>query len=50
MARKLSNYGVNTKRPTVKKRTSIGNGFLSKSMMNKHKRRSHKQYRGQGRI
>ena len=49
MAKRASNYGTNTKRESIPKRTSIGNGFLSKSMMNKHKRRSHKAYRGQGR-
>lgn len=31
------------------KGTSIGNGMLSRSTMNKHKKRSFKKYRGQGR-
>jgi hypothetical protein len=30
------------------KKTSIGNGKVSKTMMNKSKRRSYKRYRGQG--
>jgi hypothetical protein len=30
------------------KKTSIGRGKLSKTMMNKSKRRSYKKYRGQG--
>ena len=34
--------------PTFK-RTSIGRGKVKTSTMNKNKRRSHKQYRGQGR-
>jgi len=34
---------------TIKKKTSIGGGRISKSMMNKSKRRSYKKYRGQGR-
>ena len=33
----------------VKKHTSIGNGLLKTSSMNKGKRASHKKYRGQGR-
>jgi hypothetical protein len=33
---------------TVKKKTSIGCGRISKSMMNKSKKRSYKKYRGQG--
>ena len=32
-----------------KKGTSIGNGALKINSMNKHKRRSFKEYRGQGR-
>jgi hypothetical protein len=31
------------------KRTSIGNGIVKLSSMNKSKRKSYKQYRGQGR-
>lgn len=34
---------------TTPKKTSIGGGKHSKTMMNKHKRRSYKKYRGQGR-
>lgn len=34
---------------THKKGTSIGNGKIKLSSMNKHKRSSHKKYRGQGR-
>ncbi len=49
MAKRAANYGTNTKRESQPKRTSIGNGFHSSSMMNKHKRRSYKAYRGQGR-
>jgi len=49
MAKRAANYGSNTKRESHPKRTSIGNGFHSSSMMNKHKRRSYKAYRGQGR-
>jgi hypothetical protein len=30
------------------KKTSIGNGKVSKTMMNNPKRRSYKRYRGQG--
>ena len=33
----------------VVKKTTIGDGRISWSTMNKHKRRSFKQYRGQGR-
>tara|TARA_Y100000114_G_C11737202_1_gene316890 strand:- start:397 stop:540 length:144 start_codon:yes stop_codon:yes gene_type:complete len=33
----------------VVKKTTIGNGRISTSTMNKHKRRSYKPYRGQGR-
>jgi hypothetical protein len=32
----------------VVKKTTIGNGRVSTSTMNKHKRRSFKKYRGQG--
>ena len=34
---------------TTKKKTSIGGGRHSKTMMNKSKRRSYKKYKGQGR-
>lgn len=33
----------------TKKKTSIGGGKHSKTMMNKSKRRSYKKYKGQGR-
>jgi hypothetical protein len=49
MAKRAINYGVNTKKQSKPKCTSIGNGFISKTMMNKSKRRSYKPYRGQGR-
>jgi len=32
----------------IPKRTSIGNGKVKMSSMNKNKRRSYKKYRGQG--
>ena len=47
MANKVSNKSDPTIHP-VKKRTSIGAGTLSRPT-NKHKRRSFKKYRGQGR-
>ena len=49
MAKKVANAANALKKTSKPKRTSIGRGFLSKSMMNKHKRRSFKAYRGQGR-
>ena len=45
MARGIS--AISYRVPT-KKKTSIGNGKLSKTMMNKSARRSYKKYRGQG--
>lgn len=45
MAKKVSNI---MKRITIPKGTSIGRGILKTSTMNKHKRRSFKKYRGQG--
>ena len=33
---------------SLPKRTTIGNGKIGMSTMNKHKRRSFKKYRGQG--
>jgi len=33
----------------VSKKTTIGDGRISRSTMNKHKRRNFKEYRGQGR-
>jgi len=49
MAKKFANNANSLKNAAKPKRTSIGRGFHSKSMMNKHKRRSFKTYRGQGR-
>jgi hypothetical protein len=49
MAKKIAGSVNLLKKASKPKRTSIGRGFLSKSMMNKNKRRSHKEYRGQGR-
>jgi hypothetical protein len=40
---------VNSTIDHVVKKTTIGNGRISTSTMNKHKRRSFKPYRGQGR-
>ena len=49
MAKKTAS-NTNTKKSNRKpKYTSIGRGYTSSSMMNKHKRRSYKKYRGQGR-
>lgn len=45
MAKSLS---ASVYRVPIKKKTSIGNGKLSKGMMNKSKRRTFKAYRGQG--
>lgn len=41
------NQSIKVLEPT-RKATSIGRGLLKKSSMNKHKRRSFKKYRGQG--
>jgi hypothetical protein len=49
MARKVAGNTNASKKVSKPKRTSIGRGYLSSSMMNKHKRRSFKKYRGQGR-
>ena len=49
MAKKTEINANSLKKTSKPKRTSIGRGFLSKSMMNKHKKRSFKAYRGQGR-
>jgi hypothetical protein len=49
MARKVAGNTNSLKKSSKPKKTSIGRGFLSKSMMNKHKKRSFKKYRGQGR-
>ncbi len=48
MARKVEGNTISSKKTSKPKRTSIGRGFHSKCMMNKHKRRSFKAYRGQG--
>ncbi len=48
MAKKTANNANALKKTSKPKRTSIGRGFISKSMMNKHKKRSYKAYRGQG--
>lgn len=37
------------KRISIPKGTSIGNGVFKTSSLNKHKKRNHKVYRGQGR-
>ena len=49
MAKKTTINANSLQKTSKPKRTSIGRGFLSKSMMNKHKKRSFKAYRGQGR-
>jgi hypothetical protein len=40
---------INSNIDHVVKKTTIGNGRMSTATMNKHKRRSFKPYRGQGR-
>lgn len=40
---------VTSKKNSIAKGTSIGNGLTKTSSMNKNKRRSFKKYRGQGR-
>ena len=47
MAKKAA--AVSSKRVTVSKGTSIGNGIVKTSSMNKNKKASYKKYRGQGR-
>ena len=47
MAKKVKG-AFTTKHTGVKKKTTIGNGRFSLNM-NKHKKRSYKKYRGQGR-
>ena len=49
MAKKVKGNTNSSKKDSTPKKTSIGRGFHSKCMMNKHKRRSFKKYRGQGR-
>jgi len=48
MARKAKSYITSVFEPT-KKRTSIGRGIVKMATMNKHKKRSFKKYRRQGR-
>tara|TARA_R100000234_G_scaffold118440_1_gene98883 strand:- start:541 stop:687 length:147 start_codon:yes stop_codon:yes gene_type:complete len=48
MVRKVKSYITSVFEPT-KKRTSIGRGKIKKASMNKHKKRSFKKYRRQGR-
>ena len=47
MARKARGFVIAEHEPTKVKNT-IGNGMLSLTKMNKHKRRGFKKYRGQG--
>ncbi len=49
MAKKTAISSNLLKKTNKPKKTSIGRGFLSKSMMNKSKKRNFKAYRGQGR-
>ena len=49
MAKKKGNvYGQVVVYEKKHKRTSIGSGRVKTSSMNKHKRRSYKKYKGQG--
>jgi len=48
MAKKKSIYGVQIIYEKTYKGTSIGRNPQSKKTMNKHKRRTWKKYRGQG--
>ena len=50
MAKKKSVYGVQIIYEKKYKGTSIGRNPKSKKTMNKHKKRTWKKYRGQGRI
>ena len=47
MVKKVKSYITSVFEPT-KKRTSIGRGKVKMASMNKHKRRSWKKYRRQG--
>lgn len=47
MAKKAAT--VSSKRIAIPKGTSIGNGIVKTSSMNKNKKASYKKYRGQGR-
>lgn len=48
MAKARNDISKTTLEPT-KKGTSIGSGIIKLQTMNKHKKRSYKAYRGQGR-
>ena len=49
MAKKKGNvYGAIVVYEKIHKRTSIGGGRVKTSSINKHKRRSYKKYKGQG--
>jgi len=45
---KQRGIGTHTSIEPTNKATSIGNGNIKISSMNKHKKRSYKKYRGQG--
>lgn len=45
---KQRGIGAHVSIEPTNKSTSIGRGNLKMSSMNKHKKRSHKKYRGQG--
>ena len=47
MARRTKNYREGSFKGNGKKRTSIGNSVRSRPK-NKHKKKSHKKYKGQG--
>ena len=49
MATKTKTTGIAWHPEPMIKGTSIGNGAIKLSSMNKHKKRSYKPYRGQGR-
>ena len=49
MAKKVKGNTNSSKKDSSPKKTSIGRGHFSTKTLNKHKRRSLKPYRGQGR-
>ena len=49
MARKSNTMSSSALLVHIPKRTTIGDGPIRMSSLNKHKRRSYKKYRGQGR-
>jgi len=49
MARKSDSYSNSSILVHIPKRTTIGDGPIRMSSLNKQKRRSYKKYRGQGR-